>query len=238
MPRMNPVVIFRHAAHEGPGYFADFLDSRRIPHHLVRIDANDSVPQSLDGVSGLVFMGGPMSVNDPLPWIAPVVRLIQQAVAAGVPVLGHCLGGQLMAKALGGRVTRNPVKEIGWLPVRVVDNPVSIDWFGDLPPAFPVFHWHGETFSIPDNATRLLASDDCPNQAFALGPHLGLQCHVEMTEPMIADWVRESDGELEPTRTVQTAEQMLNDAGGRVQALHRIADRLYERWICGLRHGK
>jgi GMP synthase-like glutamine amidotransferase len=237
MPRMDPVVIVRHAAHEGPGYFADFLDAKRIPHRLVRIDAAEPLPQSLAGISGLVFMGGPMSVNDPLPWISPVLDLIQQAVAAGVPVLGHCLGGQLMARALGGRVTRNPVKEIGWLPVHVVDSPVAVEWFGYLPPEFPVFHWHGETFSIPGQATRVLASADCPNQAFVLGPHLALQCHVEMTTPMIAEWTRESD-ELMPSRTVQTAPDMLRDADRRVRALHHVADRLYERWILGLPRAK
>jgi GMP synthase-like glutamine amidotransferase len=232
---MSEVVVFRHAAHEGPGYFAEFLDGKGIRHRLVRIDCDDPIPQSLDGVAGLVFMGGPMSVNDPLPWIPKVTALIQQAVAAGVPVLGHCLGGQLMAKALGGRVTRNPVKEIGWLPVKRVDGEAAAAWLGDLPPTFTVYHWHGETFDIPKNAARLLASDDCPNQAFALGPHLALQCHVEMTPPLIADWVREADGELKPSRTVQSAEEMLRDAPARTRALHRIADTLYERWIRGLR---
>lgn len=231
---MKRVAIFRHAAHEGPGYFADYLDRHRIAHQLIRIDQNEPVPQSLDGISGLVFMGGPMSVNDPLPWIAKVTRLIQQAVAADVPVLGHCLGGQLMAKALGGPVTRNAVKEIGWFPVSVLDNRQARDWFGGLPSSLTVYHWHGETFAVPANATRILASADCANQGFVLGKHLALQCHVEMTPQLIADWVREADGELKPSRTVQSGEEMLRDAEVRTEALHRIADALYARWIAGL----
>lgn len=232
---MNEIVIFRHAAHEGPGYFADFLERKGLPHRLIRIDCDDPVPQSLDGIAGLVFMGGPMSVNDPLPWIPKLTRLIQQAVAADVPVLGHCLGGQLMAKALEAPITRNPVKEIGWLPVEVVESAVARAWFGDLPPTFMAYHWHGETFAIPPRATRILASADCPNQGFVLGKHLGLQCHVEMTPGLIADWVKDTDGKLKLSRTVQSGEEMLRDAERRTREMHRIADTLYEHWIGGLR---
>ena len=234
MPRMKRVVIVRHAAHEGPGYCANFLDQRNIAHRLVRVDANDAVPQSLDGISGLVLMGGPMSVNDDLPWIPQVVRLIQQAIAHDVPVLGHCLGGQLMAKALGGTVGRNPVREIGWLPVERVDAPLAREWFGDLPPRFDVYHWHGETFTIPNGATRILASHDCPNQAYVLGKHLGMQCHIEMTPALIESWADAGANELKPSPTVQTREQMLANVETKTNQLHRIADVLYTRWIKGL----
>lgn len=231
---MKPVVIFRHAAHEGPGHLAEFLDRRAIPQTLVCIDRNDPVPTSVDGYAGLVFMGGPMSVNDALPWIPPALALIRKAVEKDVPVLGHCLGGQLMAKALGSAVTRNPVKEIGWLPVERIESPIAREWLDGLPPAFPVYHWHGETFAIPEGATRLLASRDCPNQAFVFGKHLGLQCHVEMTPGMIREWVRETDADLASSATVQSAEEMLRDVDARVAALHRVADVLYARWVRGL----
>src|SRR5262245_21298557 len=117
---MKPVAIFSHAATEGPGYFATYLDRHRVAWRLIRTDEGEAVPERMDEFAGLVFMGGPMSVNDGLPWIAPVLALIRTAVAADVPVLGHCLGGQLVAKALGGEVGRNPVKEIGWGPVEVL----------------------------------------------------------------------------------------------------------------------
>jgi len=231
---VNEVTIFRHAAHEGPGYFAEFLDRKGIAHRLVRVDCDDPIPKSLDGIAGLVFMGGPMSVNDPLPWIPKLTDLIQKAVAADVPVLGHCLGGQLMAKAMGAPITRNAVKEIGWLPVRVVESPIARDWFGDLSDTMMVYHWHGETFAIPEGATRILASADCANQGFVIGKHLGLQCHVEMTPELIASWVDETDGELKPSPTVQSGAEMLRDAETRTKEMHRIADKLYERWIEGL----
>jgi GMP synthase-like glutamine amidotransferase len=227
------VKIVRHVGHEGPGYLADFLDRRGIAHELIAIDRGDSVPTDLAGTCGLVFMGGPMSVNDPLPWIAPATELIRCAIAADVPVLGHCLGGQLMAKALGVRVTRNPVPEIGWHAVEIVDGDVAKSWLAGLPATFPVYHWHGETFELPAGATHVLRSADCRHQAFALGKHLALQCHVEMTAKMIEEWV-ERAAELTPARTVQSAAEMLRDVERRTSALHRVADVLYERWIQGL----
>src|SRR5687768_6482321 len=109
---MKPVAIFRHSSTEGPGYLSAYLDEKEIPWQLIRIDAGDAVPGDPRQYAGLVFMGGPMSVNDDLPWIPHSLELIRAAVAANVPCLGHCLGGQLMAKALGGIVSRSPVKEI------------------------------------------------------------------------------------------------------------------------------
>ena len=233
---MQEILIFRHAPHEGPGYLADYLDRHRLPWRLIRIDQNDPIPSSIDGVSGLVFMGGPMSVNDPLPWIPRVTKLIQQAVAADVPVLGHCLGGQLISKALGGAITKNPVKEIGWLPVSRVDSPAAKPWLGDLPGEFEVFHWHGETFSIPPGATRILASSDCANQAFVIGKTLAFQCHVEMTAELVREWVRLGADDLAPLcATVQNPQAMTVELDRRVKRLQGIADKFYDRWIQGLR---
>lgn len=233
---MKPVAIFRHFRSEGPGYFATFLDRHSIPWTLVRIDANEAVPTGIDGFSGLVLMGGPMSVNDSLPWIEPSCALIRAAVAAGLPVLGHCLGGQLIAKALGGTITRNPVKEIGWGPVRVLDTAAAHDWFGDLA-GFETFHWHGETFSIPPGAIRLLESAHCANQAYALGNTFGMQCHVEMTEEMIRQWCRDGAAEIAASDSpaVQSPDVMQAGMGPKVTALNAVADRIYARWIAGLK---
>ncbi|MBL8488976.1 MAG: type 1 glutamine amidotransferase [Rhodocyclaceae bacterium] len=230
---MDPVAIFRHSPGEGPAYFATFLEARSVPWTLVRVDEGEPVPESPAGYSGLGFMGGPMSVNDDLPWIPGALALIRRAVADGVPVIGHCLGGQLMAKALGGRVTRNPVKEIGWGTVATVGD--GGGWLPDTAP-FEAFHWHGETFAIPDGATRILESRFCPNQAFVLGPHLGMQCHVEMTEALIRLWNRQWAAEsATPSDSVQTPEQMYGDMAARIAAMRAVADRLYGRWVEGLR---
>ena len=235
---MKPVAILRHVASEGPGYFATYLDRHRIPWRVVKVDTGEPIPGNPSEFSGLVFMGGPMSVNDDLPWIAPALALIRSAVDAGVPVLGHCLGGQLVARALGGTVTRNPVKEIGWGRVDVPEDGIAGAWFGGLR-SFDSFHWHGETFSIPPGATRILSSAHCANQAFALGPHLALQCHVEMTPELVrawcADWRKEVESLARRVPSVQTPAQMTEAVEEKTRGLNAIADRVYDRWATGLR---
>jgi GMP synthase-like glutamine amidotransferase len=232
---MKPVAIFRHSPSEGPGYFATYLDRCRIPWRLVKIDAGEPVPADPREYSGLAFMGGPMSVNDALPWIPSVLALIDGAVQADIPVLGHCLGGQLMAKALGGSVTRNPVKEIGWGPVTVEANAQARKWFGDAR-EFLSFHWHGETFTIPPRATRIAASPYCANQAFALGKHLGMQCHVEMTPELIRAWCEDWGKELvsRASPSVQTPDEIQAELEPRLRELNATAERIYDRWVEGL----
>jgi len=230
------IAIFRHAASEVSGYFGEFLDKHGIPSVLICIDSGDIVPQDAGAYSGLVFMGGPMSVNDNLPWIPQVLALIRRAVAQDIPVLGHCLGGQLMARALGGVVTRNPVKEIGWGRVTVADNDTARAWFGEVH-AFDAFHWHGETFSLPQGAVHLMSSAYCANQSFALGKHLALQCHVEMTGQMIRNWCGVGTDELAASAgspAVQSASAMQAQMEDKLPQLHAVARRLYQHWIEGL----
>lgn len=233
---MKPIAIFRHSPTEGPGYFAEYLDRHLVPWKLVAVDAGEPVPDDATRYSGLVFMGGPMSVNDDLPWIPQELQLIRSAAGADVPLLGHCLGGQLISKALGGVVSRNPTKEIGWGRIVVEDNPVAHDWFGPGIREFLSFHWHGETFSLPPGATRIMASEYCGNQGFAIGKHLGMQCHVEMTQQLIGSWCESGQGEIEasPGPAVQDRAQMHKDIDSRVQALHTVAERLYDHWMQGV----
>lgn len=231
---MKPIAVFRHSPGEGPGYFATFLEQHSLPWTLFTVDSGVLPPPTADNFSGLCFMGGPMSVNDDLPWIAPTLNLIRDADSKNIPVLGHCLGGQLMSKAFGGVVTRNPVKEIGWGKVTSVA-PEAHAWLGDTE-HFDAFHWHGETFSIPPGATRILQSAYCANQAFVRGIHLGMQCHVEMTEPMIRLWGRHWAEENVPvSASVQAADAMYEHIGERIERMRLVADRLYSRWISGLR---
>ena len=235
---MKPVAIFRHSPTEGAGYFAEFLNEHAIPWVMIRIDEGDRVPQSAQDYSGLVFMGGPMSVNDDLPWILFVLPLIRDAFAHDVPLLGHCLGGQLITKALGGVVSKNPVKELGWGTVKVSDNDIARAWFGDVR-TFDSFHWHGETFSLPEGAVHLLSSAYCTNQAYAIGKHLALQCHVEMTGPMIREWSEVGADEIAENSSspgVQSAAEMQLQMHDKLPGLHRVAAQLYHRWMHGLKH--
>ncbi len=237
---MKPVAIFRFAATEGPGYFALFLNQHAIPWRMFHLDEGVAAPADADDFLGLVFMGGPMSVNDDLPWITSVLDLIRDAYAQEIPLLGHCLGGQLISKALGGVVGKNPVKEIGWGEVTVADSDIARQWFGDIT-RFDSFHWHGETFSMPQGAVPLLSSAFCTNQAYAIGKHLVLQCHVEMTEHMIREWCEVGAAELESGKNspaVQSADVMLAQMPEKLPALHHVATRLYWHWLHGLAHTK
>jgi GMP synthase-like glutamine amidotransferase len=232
---MKPIRIFRHITCEGPGFLADCLQRHGLAYELIAIDQDEAVPVSLDDVSGLVFMGGPMSANDPLPWISEELALIRRAAAVKLPLLGHCLGGQLIAKALGGKVSANPVREIGWHPVSQVVHPVTQDWLGRLPETFEVFHWHGETFSIPPGATNLLSSDHCSNQGFAIGNTLALQCHIEMTADMVREWTECYSSELEePSDSVQRGESILEKLDQRTVNLNEVAESIYARWMRSL----
>ncbi len=235
---MKPIAIFRFSDTEGPGHFATFLDANRLAWELVKLDLGDPVPASSAPYAGLGFMGGPMSANDELPWTQPVLALMRDAESRGVPLIGHCLGGQLMSRALGGKVTRNPVKEIGWNPVRVEDTDLARRWFGADLARFVTFQWHGETFTIPPGGERILTGAHCPNQAYVVGDrHLGLQCHVEMTPEMIASWLGSGAAELEESLggpAVQPAERIRAEMGERLPALSSAADRLYRRWITNL----
>src|SRR5689334_3493114 len=229
---MKSIAIFRHSETEGPGYFATYLDRCRLPWTLLKLDQGEPVPQDATAYAGLVFMGGPMSVNDDLPWIPNVMDLIRDAVAKDVPVLGHCLGGQLMSKALGGHVTRAPVKEIGWGEVQVLERSPGAAWFGADRSVFRVFQWHGETFSLPPGATHLLTSRWCANQGFVLGPHLALQCHIEMNEPLIRSWCETDAREIGRSQSpaVQSIDDILTGLEAKVSALHEVADAAYARW--------
>jgi GMP synthase-like glutamine amidotransferase len=235
---VNPVAVFRFSRTEGPGHFATFLEANRVPWTLVKLDQNEPVPQTAEGFSGLGFMGGPMSANDDLPWTVPVLNLMRDAVQRQVPVIGHCLGGQLLSRSLGGEVTRNPVKEIGWNRIHAEDTPLAREWLGDLKD-FVTFQWHGETFSIPDKAERILCGPHCKNQGYVLdGRHLGMQCHVEVTAEIIASWCELGWEEIEEnldSPCVMPVEKIKALMPERLAPLSSTAERLYTRWLKGVK---
>jgi GMP synthase-like glutamine amidotransferase len=183
-------------------------------------------------------MGGPMGVNDALPWIEPVCGLLRAAVAARVPVLGHCLGGQLLAKALGAQVARAGVHEIGWIDVDVTDASAQAAWFGGRP-RFTTFQWHYDAFAVPPGATRVLGNAFNANQAYVVdGRHVGMQCHVEMTRELVETWLATGASEL-PTASsasAQSAADIRRDLDRRLAELHAVADDVYARWATGLVH--
>ena len=230
---MNPLYILRHIEYEGPGYLEKVLYRKDIPFQLVALDEDDPVPDSLEKCSGLVIMGGPMSANDDLDWIQQEITLIQNAIERRLPVLGHCLGGQLIAKALGATIKNNPVKEIGWHPVYRADPQATAGWLTHFRIPQNVFHWHGETFDIPEGAQHLLASDHCLNQAFQYNNNvLAFQCHIEMTADMVDQWSKLYKDEIStPSETVQSHHDMLAGIELHIDNMHKHADSIYDDWL-------
>ncbi|MDR2874683.1 MAG: type 1 glutamine amidotransferase [Methylobacillus sp.] len=234
---MKPVVIIQFSPTEGPGHCAEFLTKHGIPWKLVRIDQRDPLPRDTTEFSGMVMMGGPMSVNDPLPWIPQLQTLMREAVQKDVPLLGHCLGGQFIATALGGSVTNNHCKEMGWHEVRIEGGEAARPWFGDRA-GFTTFQWHYQTFSIPPQTTRVLGSRWCANQAFVLGPHIAFQSHIETTAAMVRAWLSADAAEVEAAASadsVQSPDEMLRELEANVAALNRVAEGVYGHWIKGLK---
>jgi GMP synthase-like glutamine amidotransferase len=231
---MRPVAIFRFSPTEGPGHFGGWLERERVPHRIIALDQGEAVPGDVGAFAGIGMMGGPMSANDPLPWNPPLLTLLKQAVAADIPVIGHCLGGQLLAKALGARVAPTATPEIGWGEVKAPDRAATA-WFGGRD-KFTTFQWHYDIFELPPGAVRVLTNAFNPQQGYALGKHVGFQCHIEMTRPMVETWAGSGANEL-PARSNgarQSRDDMFRDLDARLAALSQVADDVYARWAMGL----
>lgn len=236
MNAMNePVLILQNLTSDGPGYLGTWLAEQGIAFDVFDTEAGDAYPWSIAGYRALALLGGEMSANDDLPSLRQAERLILQAMDADIPVIGHCLGGQLMARALGAAVIASPKPEIGWQAMQVADTPAASAWFGEAGER-KVYHWHGESFGLPDGAALLASNPSCPHQAFAIGRHLAMQFHVELDARKLATWSASVDPVFvrlqgEYPASVQTGAAMRVQAGDALPAQQRFADRLYRRWL-------
>jgi GMP synthase (glutamine-hydrolysing) len=231
---MAPVLILQFMADDGPAYLGTWLRQRGIAADVCLAEASPAFPQQINGYRALALLGGGMSVNDGFVYLRNAEQLIAQAMACDIPVLGHCLGGQLMARALGAKVGASPAPEIGWQRIECTDSPERRDWFGAEPPQH-VFHWHYEAFDLPRQAVALASSPACPHQAFAIGKHLALQFHVEVDDAKVRLWL--SQGEpayLEAQHhhdSVHGEQRVRDDTARHLHAQQRLADRIYARWL-------
>jgi GMP synthase-like glutamine amidotransferase len=234
---MRPVLILQHLTQDGPAYLQTWLQRTGVPSVVFNSEAGQAFPHRIDGYSALAVLGGEMGANDDLPPLRQAERLILEAMSADRPVLGHCLGGQLMARALGATVARAQAPEIGWHRVQIHPRLASQAWFGDIAEAL-VFQWHHDAFELPDGAESLARSGACEHQAFGMGPHLAMQFHVELDAIKLQAWVQAHDPRFDLSAqmpTVQSAAAMLARADQHLAQQQRLADRIYERWLLSAR---
>ena len=225
------VVILQHASCETPGLIANVLTDAQLTPQIVRSFAGEPVPSSLEGADGLIVMGGPMGVYDhpQFPFLKQEMHLIEEALRAEKPILGICLGSQLLAAALGAPVTRGKQKEIGWLPVRLTKEAANNPLLAGAPASFTALHWHGDVFDLPRSTVPLASSDLTPHQAFRYGRSAyGFLFHMEITQPMLGTWVTTFADELRAERL--DGARILAQSAQHLPALHQIARPLFSCW--------
>jgi GMP synthase (glutamine-hydrolysing) len=228
------VLVLQHIACEPPGVFEDVLRERGAELHRVELDEGEPLPGWRE-FDAIVAMGGPMSVNDEdvLPWLVDEKRLIGDAVRAGRPFWGVCLGVQLLASSLGARVYPGDVPEVGILPIEATDEGRRDPVFGDSADGLVTLQWHGDTFDLPAGAVRLARSPAYENQAFRFERAYGVQFHLEVSAAMAREWahVPEYVASLERTLGSDRAPAFLADIEKSADAMRERGRALFERWL-------
>ena len=213
--------VLQHVPFEGLGSIQQWVDAQEASLTWTHFFAAAHLPD-LSEIDLLIVLGGPMSVNDEgdFPWLVEEKRFVAAAIAAGKPVLGICLGAQLIARAMGARVYPNPIKEIGWFEIESAASDPNCFRF---PPAVSVYHWHGETFDLPEGAHLLAQSQVCRNQAFQIGDRvMGLQFHLETTPETAESMLLHCSHELVEGECIQTAEEMRMIPGENYERINNL----------------
>ena len=228
------VLVLQHIACEPPGVFEDVLHERGIDLRRVELDEGETLPDWRE-FDAIVAMGGPMSVNDEaaLPWLTDEKRAIGQAVRAGKPFWGVCLGVQLLAASLGAPVYPGPEPEVGLLPVELTAEGRTDPVFAGLESGLATLQWHGDTFDLPDGAVRLVRSPAYENQAFRFERAYGVQFHLEVSADMAREWaaVPEYVASLERTLGPTGAPGFLAAIEERTDEMREAGRALFERWL-------
>jgi GMP synthase (glutamine-hydrolysing) len=229
---MAKVYVLQHHRVENLGTIAEALEGAALAWQYIRVHEGHPVPREMKGAGGLIVMGGPMAAYqaDRYPFLRDEMVLIEQAVTEELPVLGVCLGAQIVAAALGAKVTRNPAgKEIGWYPVTLSDAALEDRLWRGVAPTITPFHWHGDIFELPAGAVSLASSEKTPCQAFRYGNSVyALQFHIEVTPESVAAMAAEWPRELEKEKI--SAAEMMGAAAGHVPELELLSDAIFGRW--------
>jgi GMP synthase-like glutamine amidotransferase len=219
------VLVMKHVDIEGPGLIEDYLRQKKIPYQILTLEPGLHLPK-LDNLTHIVILGGPMNVyeEDRYPFLRIEDFFIKEAIQRGKSILGICLGAQLIAKALGAKVFKAPVKEIGWYEVSLTRIGSIDPFFSQLPKRFSAFQWHEDTFEIPHSAILIATSSLVPYQAFRYGDNAyGLQFHLEVTQEMIREWMETYEGEFEgPHPTPLSKQKILADTQAKIEPYKRM----------------
>lgn len=238
------ILIIQNCPNDPPSYLATWLSEHGIPYSVFHSSHAHTLPKQVSSYRAMAVLGGPMSVMDKLDGCEHTATLIRQALNQNIPVLGHCLGGQLLSYAAGGTVSKTPVPEIGWHTIDIANTPFAHNWFGRTGAA-TVYEWHGDTYSLPPHATHLASSAFCAQQAFSLGDHhqhLGMQFHIEVDAAKIHAWAQLDGNEIDCAHqagfiaSVQTTEQQLADNALYLSASQSMAAHIYARWLMGAQY--
>lgn len=233
MVTLSEFLVLQHIECEDLGTIADAISRRGISYQYVRLFDGEPVPEDIERYSGLIILGGPMNVyeEDKYPYLKDEDKLIKKVINRGLPVLGICLGGQLIAKASNVIVRKGARKEIGWYELNLTSSGKKDTIFKNFPEKLTVFQWHGDTFDIPSDATHIASSELFPNQAFRIGNKVyGLQFHLEVTEKMIRQWIAEYQDELS-SLNYRDPERIITDIPKYINTLSRYAEIFYDKFF-------
>lgn len=222
------VHYLQHVSFEDPGMIEQWLIEREHLIKCSRLYLEEPLPD-YESFDLLIVMGGPMSVKDEkeYPWLLDEKIFLEEAIKREKKILGICLGAQLLAEVMGARIFKNAHPEIGWFPVNLTPEAGSSPLFNGLPEEFTPFHWHGETFEVPEEAVRTSESEGCKNQSFTFGNRiLGLQFHIEMTEFNINNLIVNCYDEIRDGRYIQEPVEMSRGAAGYIEENFKVMDRL------------
>lgn len=228
----SKVLIIRHVPHESAGTIESFLTDHKLNFEYLNPYDGIQVPHALKAHDALIVMGGPMNVDETreYPFLADEVKLIQDCIQAKKPVIGVCLGAQLMAKALGSKVFKGPRKEIGWYPIELSTEAAKDPVFNRANKTETVLHWHGDTFDLPKGATLLASSKIYPNQLFKYGSKAyAFQFHIEVTAPMVRDWMKENSSDLAGTQSYLDPKSITDKLDQKAESLSALAFPIYEK---------
>jgi len=230
---MSEILVIQHVESEGLGIISSLLREAGLEADIRRVFKADPLPRSVEGYRGLICLGGPMGVyeEEAYPFIGAEIALIESALKAQAPIFGICLGAQLLARAAGAKVYKGGAKEIGWFRVRLTDAGRHERLLAGFPEEYTVFQWHGDTFDVPANAINLASSELFANQFIKVGPSAyGIQFHLEVTEPMVGEWLKINAAEVAAVESADPA-IILKQTPFNIPSIHALGRVMIARFL-------